>query len=341
MKILVSGASGFIGFHVVNKLIGENHFVVGLDSIDDYYDVKLKYDRLTQLGVVSKEIEYNKELRSSSYHDFVFIKLNLKDQANLSALFIKYEFDVVINLAAQAGVRYSITNPMAYIDSNILGFINILECCRNNGIKHLIYASSSSVYGMSDDVPFSESSPTDKPVSLYAATKKSNELMAYTYSHLYKIPVTGLRFFTVYGPWGRPDMSPILFANAIRSGQAIKVFNNGNLSRDFTYIDDIVNGIYAVFTAPVPESDDAGSPAHKVYNIGNNSPVELNTFISAIENAMGKMALKELMPMQKGDVYKTYANIDALKKSVGYQPETSIDVGIGKFVAWYKSYYEQ
>ncbi len=269
------------------------------------------------------------------------MQLNLTDQENLNTIFKSYGFDVVINLAAQAGVRYSITNPLAYIDSNILGFINILECCRANEIKHLIYASSSSVYGMSDEVPFVETSNTDHPVSLYAATKKSNELMAYTYSHLYKIPVTGLRFFTVYGPWGRPDMSPILFANAIENDQPIKVFNHGNLSRDFTYIDDIVNGIYSIFSAALPAPDENGKPAYEIYNIGNNNPVELKRFISVMENAMGKGAFKDMYPMQKGDVYTTYANIDALNRKVGYQPTTSIEDGVGKFVAWYKSYYKK
>lgn len=341
MKVLVTGAAGFIGFHLVNKLLQEKHVVVGLDSINDYYNVELKYDRLTQLGVSKNTISENESVNSSIWPDFSFIKMDLKDQEGLSKLFAAHKFDVVINLAAQAGVRYSISNPMAYIDSNIVGFMNILECCRHNQIKHLIYASSSSVYGMNTKVPFSETDVTDSPVSIYAATKKSNELMAYTYSHLYQLPVTGLRFFTVYGPWGRPDMSPILFANAIEGGQPIKVFNQGNLSRDFTYIDDIINGIYSVFSSDVPISDETGKPAYEIYNIGNNQPVELKKFISVMEEAMGREALKEMYPMQKGDVYKTYANIDSLNRAVGYQPSTSIEEGIGKFVTWYKSYYNK
>lgn len=341
MNVLVTGAAGFIGYHLVKKLATEGLNVMGLDSINEYYDVNLKYDRISQLGINRADIAYNKIVNSSVYPSLTFVQLNLTDQENLNNIFKSHGFDVVINLAAQAGVRYSITNPLAYIDSNILGFINILECCRTNEIKHLIYASSSSVYGMSDEVPFVETSNTDHPVSLYAATKKSNELMAYTYSHLYKIPVTGLRFFTVYGPWGRPDMSPILFANAIENDQPIKVFNHGNLSRDFTYIDDIVNGIYSIFSAALPAPDENGKPAYEIYNIGNNNPVELKRFISVMENAMGKGALKEMYPMQKGDVYTTYANIDALNCKVGYQPTTSIEDGVGKFVAWYKSYYKK
>lgn len=340
MRVLVTGAAGFIGFHLVNKLLSQGHSVVGLDSIDEYYDINLKYDRLAEVGIPRTAVAYNEITRSSTYENFLFIQLNLKDQEELNAVFDKHNFDVVVNLAAQAGVRYSLSNPMAYIDSNVLGFINILECCRNHEIKHLIYASSSSVYGMNNDVPFAESANTDHPVSLYAATKKSNELMAYTYSHLYKIPVTGLRFFTVYGPWGRPDMSPVLFANAIKTHQPIKVFNNGNLSRDFTYIDDIINGVYSVFSAPLPSADEPGKPAYKIYNIGNNDPVELKKFISVLENAMGEQAIKEMYPMQPGDVYKTFANIDALSKSVDYQPTTSIEDGIEKFVAWYKAYYK-
>jgi UDP-glucuronate 4-epimerase len=341
MNVLVTGAAGFIGYHLVKKLATEGLSVMGLDSINEYYDVNLKYDRISQLGINRADIAYNKIVNSSVYPSLTFVQLNLTDQENLNTIFKSHGFDVVINLAAQAGVRYSITNPLAYIDSNILGFINILECCRTKEIKHLIYASSSSVYGMSDEVPFVETSNTDHPVSLYAATKKSNELMAYTYSHLYKIPVTGLRFFTVYGPWGRPDMSPILFANAIENDQPIKVFNHGNLSRDFTYIDDIVNGIYSIFSAALPAPDENGKPAYEIYNIGNNNPVELKRFIYVMENAMGKGALKDMYPMQKGDVYTTYANIDALNRKVGYQPTTSIEDGVGKFVAWYKSYYKK
>lgn len=338
MKVLITGAAGFIGFHLAGKLLREGHTIIGLDSINDYYDVDLKYDRLLELGIIRDEIRFNSLVGSTTKPGFSFIQMDLKEHDYLSNLFAEEKFDIVINLAAQAGVRYSISNPRAYIDSNIVGFINILECCRHHPVKHLIFASSSSVYGMNTKVPFSETDVTDCPVSLYAASKKSNELMAHTYSHLYKIPVTGLRFFTVYGPWGRPDMSPILFANAITSGEPIKVFNNGNLSRDFTYIDDIIDGIRRVFSNS-PPSASGEKPPYRVFNIGNNSPVELKYFISVIEKALGKVAIKTLMPMQQGDVYQTYADIDALNRATAYSPSVSIEEGVRKFVEWYKSYY--
>jgi UDP-glucuronate 4-epimerase len=343
MKILVTGAAGFIGYHLVKKLSQQGYDVIGIDSINDYYDVGLKYDRLGDLGIDKKLIQDDNPLQSSLFANFKFVRSDMANATSLSNIFKTEHFDIVINLAAQAGVRYSITNPQAYINSNIIGFYNLLECVRNNNIQHLIYASSSSVYGINPDVPFKEDFRTDSPVSLYAATKKSNELMAYTYSHLYGIPMTGLRFFTVYGPWGRPDMSPILFAKAIVAGKPINVFNNGNLSRDFTYIDDIVDGIVKILGSPPPVSGPGHSgeivPPYRLFNIGNNSPVKLMYFIELIEKALKKKALKEMLPMQQGDVYETYADISALEKYMGYKPLTHIEDGVDKFVAWFRSYY--
>ncbi|GFD96221.1 NAD-dependent epimerase [Tenacibaculum mesophilum] len=335
MKILVTGAAGFIGFHLSQKLLELGHTVVGIDNINDYYDVNLKYARLKELGVERKSAEvYYKEITSSTSEKFKFIRLNLEDKKELFQLFTTESFDVVCNLAAQAGVRYSIENPNAYIQSNIVGFLNILESCRHHEIKHLVYASSSSVYGMNKKVPFSEEDIVDNPVSLYAATKKSNELMAHTYSHLYKIPTTGLRFFTVYGPWGRPDMAPILFADAISNDRPIKVFNNGDMERDFTYIDDIVEGVKRVIEKPVEERD-----LYKVYNIGNNDSVKLLEFITQIETSIGKEATKEMLPMQMGDVKKTWANVDGLIKDYNYSPNTSLSKGIKEFINWFKVFY--
>ena len=335
MKILVTGAAGFIGFHLSQKLLELGHVVVGIDNINDYYDVNLKYARLKELGIERKSAEiYYKEITSSTNEKFKFIRLNLEDKKELFQLFTTESFDIVCNLAAQAGVRYSIENPNAYIQSNIVGFLNILECCRHHEIKHLVYASSSSVYGMNKKVPFSEEDIVDNPVSLYAATKKSNELMAHTYSHLYKIPTTGLRFFTVYGPWGRPDMAPILFADAISNDRSIKVFNNGDMERDFTYIDDIVEGVKRVIEKPVEERD-----LYKVYNIGNNDSVKLLEFITQIETSIGKEATKEMLPMQMGDVKKTWANVDGLIKDYNYTPNTSLSTGIKEFINWFKDFY--
>jgi UDP-glucuronate 4-epimerase len=343
MKILVTGAAGFIGFHLAKKLVALGYEVMGLDSINDYYDVNLKYDRLAEAGIHRESINWNLLVPSQLHPNYQFVQMNLKDTKELNQLFEQQQFAVVINLAAQAGVRYSLSNPMAYVESNVTGFLNILECARAFKIGHLIYASSSSVYGITDDVPFSEEHNTDKPVSLYAATKKSNELMAYTYSHLYGIPVTGLRFFTVYGPWGRPEMSPILFAKAIASDQPIKVFNEGNLSRDFTYVDDIVAGVCKVLALPAPEKANAASqhplPPYRIFNIGNNAPVKLMYFIELMEKALGKEAKKEMLPMQQGDVYETYANIEALHKWAGYTPSTNIETGVAKFVEWFNQYY--
>nr|BFF40014.1 NAD-dependent epimerase [Tenacibaculum mesophilum] len=335
MKILVTGAAGFIGFHLSQKLLELGHTVVGIDNINDYYDVNLKYARLKELGVERKSAEvYYKEITSSTSEKFKFIRLNLEDKKELFQLFTTESFDVVCNLAAQAGVRYSIENPNAYIQSNIVGFLNILESCRHHEIKHLVYASSSSVYGMNKKVPFSEEDIVDNPVSLYAATKKSNELMSHTYSYLYKIPTTGLRFFTVYGPWGRPDMAPILFADAILNDRPIKVFNNGDMERDFTYIDDIVEGVKRVIEKPVEERD-----LYKVYNIGNNDSVKLLEFITQIETSIGKEATKEMLPMQMGDVKKTWANVDGLIKDYNYSPNTSLSKGIKEFINWFKVFY--
>ncbi len=343
MKVLVTGAAGFVGYHLARALVIQDHEVVGLDSINDYYDVNLKYDRLSETGIERNSIEWNKPVKSKTFPNYCFVQMNLKDSEELNKLFSDIGFDIVINLAAQAGVRYSISNPMAYVESNVTGFMNILECARNFKIKHLIYASSSSVYGINDEVPFSEDFNTDKPVSLYAATKKSNELMAYTYSHLYGIPTTGLRFFTVYGPWGRPEMSPILFAKAITENRPIKVFNHGDLSRDFTYVDDIVSGVCKVLVLPAPEERTTvtgrTTPPYRIFNIGNNAPVKLMYFIELIEKSLGKKAIKEMLPMQQGDVYETYANIEALKEFADYSPVTNIESGIDKFVAWFKDYY--
>ncbi|MEZ7892938.1 MAG: NAD-dependent epimerase [Candidatus Wallbacteria bacterium] len=346
MKILVTGTAGFIGFHLTTKLLERGDEVVGLDNINDYYDVNLKYSRLEVHGINKKSIEYNKISYSEKHKNYKFIKLQLEDKDNIQKLFKNEKFDKVCNLAAQAGVRYSITNPYAYIDSNIVGFINILEACRHNNIKHLAYASSSSVYGLNEQMPFSTSHNVDHPISLYAATKKSNELMAHTYSYLYKIPTTGLRFFTVYGPWGRPDMALFLFTKAIIEGKSIDVFNNGNMQRDFTYIDDIVNGIIKVIDNPPSgkkewKNDTSTSPApYKVYNIGNSSPVKLMDFINEIEKKIGKEALKNMLPLQDGDVPATWADVDDLITDLDYKPSTSIKTGINNFIDWYLKYYK-
>jgi len=336
MKILVTGSAGFVGFYTVKKLISEGHEVVGLDNINDYYDVNLKYARLEDSGTEKDKIEYNVPVQSTKYDRYSFVKMNLEDRDGIESLFEKHKFDRVCHLAAQAGVRYSIENPHAYIDSNIIGFMNILESCRKYPVEHLVYASSSSVYGANKKIPFSVEDNVDNPVSLYAATKKSNELMAHTYSHLYNIPTTGLRFFTVYGPWGRPDMAYFKFTKSIVEGKTIDVYNNGDMMRDFTYIDDIVEGVCRIIDK-VPETDAA---PYKVYNIGNNNPVKLMDFISTIEKHLGKEAVKNFMPMQPGDVYATYADVDALIKDVGYKPDTDIDEGIGKFVEWFKGEYK-
>lgn len=349
MKVLITGTAGFIGFHLANKLIARGDEVIGLDCISDYYDPNVKYGRLDYAGIDQKDIKYNKLTQSSKKANYRFIKLQLEDKDNLDNLFELEQFDSVCNLAAQAGVRYSIENPMAYIDANIIGFINILESCRNNGVKNLSYASSSSVYGLNESYPFSTFDNVDHPMSLYAATKKSNELMAHTYSHLYGISTTGLRFFTVYGPWGRPDMALFLFTKAALEGRFIDVFNYGEMLRDFTYVDDIVEGVTRIIDNPAqpnsewsgkqPDPSSSSSP-YKIYNIGNNDPVKLMDFIEAIENALGKKIQKNMMPLQAGDVPETYANVDDLVRDLDYKPSTSVQKGIDNFVAWYREFFK-
>lgn len=334
MKILVTGAAGFIGFHLVEALVKLGHEVVGIDNVNDYYDVNLKYARLAESGINREQVTDKGNLIVSCEHDnYKFAKIDIIDLPKLEQLFKEEEFTHVVNLAAQAGVRYSIENPHAYVQSNLVGFVNILECCRHNKIVHLVYASSSSVYGANAKIPFSEDDRVDHPVSLYAATKKSNELMAYTYSHLYSLPTTGLRFFTVYGPWGRPDMAPMLFANAIMKDEPIKVFNNGDMKRDFTYIDDIVEGIIRCVSA-LPKKQ----PKAEVFNIGNSKPVDLMEFISIMEECMGKKSEKIFMPMQDGDVKVTYADTTKLNNDVDYLPKVTLNVGLRKFVDWFKLY---
>ncbi|MDD5371915.1 MAG: NAD-dependent epimerase [Sulfurimonas sp.] len=381
MKILVTGTAGFIGFHLAKKLLERGDEVVGLDNINDYYDVNLKYARLNELGIQISHCEQSQTISetaasqfpqgdshceqsaailSSKYPNHKFVKMDLADTKAINKLFETEKFDAVCNLAAQAGVRYSIENPHAYIQSNVVGFMNILEACRHYGVKNLAYASSSSVYGLNKSQPFRTSDHTDHPISLYAATKKSNEMMAHTYSHLYGIATTGLRFFTVYGEWGRPDMAPMLFADAILNDRAIKVFNHGNMSRDFTYIDDIVGGVIKVIDNPAKpfrhseqqtrhseldsESNlppDRSTAPYRIYNIGNNSPVQLLDFIKTLEISLGKEAKKNFMDMQDGDVVSTYADISALIDDFGYKPDTSLEVGVEKFVKWYKKFYDK
>ena len=349
MKILVTGASGFIGSYVCKYLLDRGDEVVGLDNINAYYDVNLKYGRLKTLGIRCEKIDWYKFVRSDKYEHFHFIRMNLEDKQALQMLFANEYFDKVVNLAAQAGVRYSIENPYAYVESNIDGFLNLLEGCRHYQVKHLVYASSSSVYGLNGKVPFSEKDSIAHPVSLYAATKKTNELMAHTYSHLYGIPSTGLRFFTVYGPWGRPDMSPFLFADAMLHGRAIKVFNSGDMLRDFTYIDDIVEGVLRVidhipssnpsWSGQIPDPSSSTAP-YKIYNIGNSHPVKLMDFIQAIEGAIGHPAEKIYLPMQPGDVYQTNADTSALQNELGFKPDKPIKEGVQETIDWYRSFYQ-
>ena len=354
MKILVTVTAGFIGSHLAQKLIERGDEVIGLDNINNYYDVRVKYGRLERAGVIEsleegENIEYNKLITSKKYSNYKFIKLNLEDKQNLDKLFETEQFDAVCNLAAQAGVRYSLTNPMAYMDSNIIGFMNILEGCRNFNVKNLSYASSSSVYGLNEKQPFSTHYSVDHPISLYAASKKSNELMAHTYSHLFGIQTTGLRFFTVYGPWGRPDMALFLFTKAIFEDKPIDVFNYGEMQRDFTYIDDIVEGVIRVIDNPAkpnknfdkqnPDPSTSSAP-YKVYNIGNNAPVKLMDFITALEKKIGKTAKKNMLPIQPGDVPSTYADVTDLIEDLGYKPNTSIEEGISNFVDWYKEFFK-
>ncbi len=333
-KILVTGTAGFIGFHTTQRLLERGDAVVGLDIVNDYYDVTLKETRLKILG---------------KYPNFQFLRIDLADRQKMDEAFRSHRPEIVIHLAAQAGVRYSLTNPHAYIDSNLIGFTNILEGCRHHGVQHLTYASSSSVYGANESMPFSIHDNIDHPLSLYAATKKANELMAHTYSHLYRLPTTGLRFFTVYGPWGRPDMAMFLFTKAILAGEPIKVFNHGKMFRDFTYIDDIVEGVIRTaehiatpnpdWTGKAPDPGTSNAP-YRIYNIGNNQPVELMHMIDVLEQTLGMKAEKELLPMQPGDVEATYANVDDLIRDVGFQPKTTIEFGIARFVEWYRDYYK-
>jgi len=337
MHVLVTGAAGFIGFHLARRLLRDGHQVTGFDNLNDYYDVNLKLARLDALG---KEPDAER---------FVFVRGDLADASALQRVFAEQPVTHVVNMAAQAGVRHSLENPGAYIQSNLVGFGNLLECCRETGVEHLVYASSSSVYGLNGSMPFSVNDNVDHPASLYAATKKSNELMAHAYSHLYNLPCTGLRFFTVYGPWGRPDMALFLFTRAILEGVPIKVFNHGRLRRDFTYIDDIVESMVRLLPL-IPSGnpdwdgahpDPATSPAPwKLYNIGNNSPVELGAFIELIEESLGKKAVKEMLPMQPGDVEATWADVDALAQATGFAPHTPLKQGIAEFVSWYRDYYQ-
>jgi len=349
MKILVTGTAGFIGFHLAKRLLERGDEVIGLDSINDYYDVNLKLGRLNICGIDTQQIEYNKLVSSIKYPKYRFIKLSLEDKENINKLFAGEKFDKVCNLAAQAGVRYSLTNPDVYINSNITGFLNILEACRFHPVKHLAYASSSSVYGLNEEQPFSTHQNVDHPISLYATSKKANELMAHTYSYLFNIPTTGLRFFTVYGPWGRPDMALFLFTKAIIEGKPIDIFNKGEMKRDFTYIDDIVEGIIRVIDNPPagdknwngkkPESSSSKAP-YKIYNIGNSNPVRLMDFIEAIEKELGSVAKKNLLPMQPGDVPSTWADVTDLSEQLNYKPNTSVQTGIKNFIAWYKEFYK-
>ncbi|MGI6241235.1 MAG: NAD-dependent epimerase/dehydratase family protein [Candidatus Omnitrophota bacterium] len=331
MKILVTGTAGFIGFFVATRLLEDNHEVVGIDCVNDYYDPRLKYARLREAGINPDLIDYDKYVLSAKYPKYRFIKLDLEDESALMRLFEKENFDKVCHLAARVGVRYSISNPKLYVNSNIVGFANLLEGCRCHGVKHLIYASSSSVYGANEKTPYSEDDRVDNPVSLYAVTKRTNELMADVYAKLHGISATGLRFFTVYGPWGRPDMAPFLFAKAILTGKPIKVFNNGNLSRDFTYINDIVEGLTRII------NHHPKSPGNQIYNIGFSHPVSLMEFIEVLEEIIGEKAKKEFLPMQPGDVYQTYADISKLNRDFGYKPSTSLKEGVTQFIQWYLS----
>lgn len=333
MKVLVTGAAGFIGFHLVNALLARGDSVIGIDNLNDYYAVSLKEDRLKALE------------QHPNAHLFKFQRLDVADHAALNALYQTHQPQRVVHLAAQAGVRYSLENPAAYVQSNLVGFANLLEVCRHHGTEHLVYASSSSVYGSNTKLPFSEQDSVDHPVSLYAASKKANELMAHTYSHLYQMPTTGLRFFTVYGPWGRPDMSPFLFADAILNGKTLKVFNHGDMMRDFTYVDDIVEGVVRVLdkvaTPAYPDSDSiAANAPYRVFNIGNNQPEKLLDFIGFLETALGKEAKKEFLPMQAGDVKATFADTAALEAWAGFKPNTSLQEGVQRFVRWYRDYYQ-
>lgn len=348
MKILITGTAGFIGYHLAKNLLESGNEVIGLDSINDYYDVNLKYARLAETGLVKEDIQYGKLIQSNIYDQYKFVKLKLEDREGIDKIMDSRDIDYVCHLAAQAGVRYSLQNPYAYIESNINGFLNIIEASKRNKINHFVYASSSSVYGLNTKMPFKTSNTVDHPVSLYAATKKSNELIAHSYSHIFKLPTTGLRFFTVYGPWGRPDMALFLFTKAITEGKAIDVYNMGDMKRDFTYIDDIIKGVVHIinktpqgnpqWNSDIPDPSSSSAP-YKIYNIGNSSPVQLIEFIQAIEDITGKKAKKNYLPMQKGDIPATYADVEDLVKDFNYKPGTSIKEGVSKFIDWYKTFY--
>jgi UDP-glucuronate 4-epimerase len=350
-KILITGTAGFIGFHLVNRLLEVGNFnIVGLDVINDYYDINLKYTRLEQHGIEARDMKEREMQTSSKYANYRFFKADLADYDFIVDFMVKEKFDYVVNLAAQAGVRYSIDNPRAYTHSNIDGFLSILEGSRHSNVKHLVYASTSSVYGLNTQMPLSEKQPTQHPISLYSATKKANELMAHAYSHLFRIPTTGLRFFTVYGPWGRPDMALFLFADAIIKGEPINVFNHGNMIRDFTYVGDIVESILRLVVKPVKESiewdsneplSDVSSAPYRIFNIGNNNPVQLLAYIEALEKALDKTAIKNMMDIQPGDVPATHADTAALQGYVNFKPQTSVDEGVSDFVEWYKIYYKK
>lgn len=350
MKVLITGTAGFIGFHLSIKLANEGYEVIGIDNVNDYYDPNLKWDRLRHVGFAVEEVEEGKKITSKRYPNLHFVKLDFLNRDGLNKLFADEKPDRVCHLAAQAGVRYSLINPHTYISTNVEGFLNILEACRHNDVEHLAYASSSSVYGLNKNMPFRTDKGVDHPVSLYAASKKSNELMAHTYSHLFGIPSTGLRFFTVYGPWGRPDMALFLFTKAILNDKPIDVYNFGNMLRDFTYIDDIVEGVFRVInTVPKPSPDwdpenprpDISSAPYRIYNIGNNGPVKLMDFIHAIEKATGKKAEMNMMPIQPGDVEATFADCSGLEKDMDYRPGTPVQQGVDAFVEWYRDYYNQ
>ncbi len=349
MKILITSTAGFIGYHFANRMVEDGHEVVGLDNINDYYDVQLKYDRLKAAGISRESVQYNHLSQSSTQERYKFIQLQLGDAGNLERLFTRQKFDMVCHLAAQAGVRYSLDNPKAYVDSNILGFLNILEACRFHPVKHLVYASSSSVYGVNKQQPYSVKNNVDHPISLYAASKKSNELMAHTYSHLFNIPTTGLRFFTVYGPWGRPDMAYFSFAKAIMEEKEIQVFNNGLNERDFTYIDDIVEGIARVMQhIPLPNlvedvvlDPSISTAPYRLFNIGNSQPVQVMEFIETLEKSLEKSAIKKMVEAQPGDVLSTYADVQNLEETIQFRPQTTLSDGIKHFSEWFKWYYKR
>lgn len=335
LKILVTGALGFIGYHLIKRLINENFDIVGIDNINAYYDVRMKYDKLPLLGINKYNLFPNIIYESDKYPNFIFSKLDIKDRFQVEELFRHQKFDIVVNLAAQAGVQYSIQNPHTYVSNNITSYINVIDAAKKYEVKHFIYASSSSVYGNREDVPFHESDRVDHPISLYAASKKANELLAHTYSHLYALPTTGLRFFTVYGPWGRPDMAPFIFVKRISEGKTINVYNNGNMMRDFTYISDIVEGIYKVV------EDNKQAKGYNIYNIGNSNPVNLNEFIQTIEKLLDKKAYIDYKEIRQGDVVQTYSDISALQNDYHYHPKTNISAGLSSFIDWYKNYFAQ